>query len=229
MGFPLEDLKYLAYVVAHCEWTEVKGKLDFCIINGVRREENPSSISSASTLCAAIKIADHIGDEVLRARVYHAYLQSTNWNLHPAVRQKYRAQVQLEDMAGFSVVEPLSSLSDQQKLCLFRGLSSLQALRNRLRNIPDMEEFPAACDTSGRYGCQGGWASWWSSQVEKLDKVTAMDGPWDFLEVMIKKITADPPTLGHRNSPTKECIPHVTARLTELKKALECDLPNYFK
>lgn len=230
MGFPLENLKYLAHVVTHCEWQGVKEKLDSMIITGVSREERPSAIATASTLRNAIHIADHIGDERLRADAYYAYLQNTHWDLHPRERKKQKVALQLDDIGDYSTVEPLSNLSEQQRLSLFRGFSSLQTLRNRLRYMPVIEPFPAACDTTHEWrSCSRNWSSWWSGQAERLDRLVSMDGPWDFLATMIKRIAVDPPSLpAHGNAPVKECVAHVQAQLAEMKEAFEHDLPNYF-
>jgi hypothetical protein len=230
MGFQLEDLKYFAHVVSHCGWKEIKSQLHRRIVDGVLQEKNLSSIASASTFSTAIHVADHIGDDQLRAYAYYFFLESAGWDLHRGERQEQRPPLELGDMTGFSTIIPLSSLSDQQKLCLFRGFLSLRTLRSRLCYMPVLEPFPPTCDTSGWSPCHPRWNSWWLTQVEWLDSSLQIDSPWDFLATMIKRASSDPPSLpGHANSQTKDCIGHVTAQLVELKEAFEMDLPNYFK
>jgi hypothetical protein len=229
MNFQLEDLTYLAHVVSECEWVEVKNILHNGIIDGVLQEKDLSAMASASTLCKAVHVADHINDEVLRARAYYFYLASTGWDLHPGERQNGKAALTLERIGERSAVMSLSSLTDKQKLCLFRGLSSLQTLRNRLCYFPVAVPFPDSCDTTQRKSCHVAWKSWWLSQLERIEGSVVMDGPLQFLHDMTNKASKDPPRLpGHEISATKECAGHVISQLTKLKEAFRDDLRNYF-
>ncbi|KAJ3575351.1 hypothetical protein NP233_g1166 [Leucocoprinus birnbaumii] len=253
-SFPLSDLQYFAHVISQCGWSQVKEQLDDRIVHGVAQEKNFSAIATASTLSNAISVADHIGDEVLRAHVYYYYLASAGWDLHhppnnnesPSGKQKQKSALKIDTISRRSTTLPLTNLTPTQKLCLFRGYASFQTLRNRLRYFPVSEPFPpnASCDTPVAQwrSCYGIWHSWWVSQLERIEGLVVMDGPLEFLSAMIKKVVKDPPHLsghnlsggsgngvGNGNGNGKpECMGYVLAQLTELEQAFVNDLPNYF-
>ncbi|KAF5360889.1 hypothetical protein D9756_005038 [Leucocoprinus leucothites] len=242
VAFPLDDLKYFAQVISDCGWTEVKKQFNARIIKAVWQEKDAAAIASASTLRSAIYVADHISDELLRAHVYYYYLASTSWDLYPGERRQKKTALKLDIISKRSAVLPLSSLSETQKLCLFRGFSSLQTVRNLLRHCPVTEPLQCSCEKvqRGIDSCHRGWTSWWLSQLGEFEGSASMDDPIKLLDMMIKKAQKNPPLFSrHHHQATvsntdgaavpKDCCAFVVEQLKELKKALEDDLPNYFR
>jgi hypothetical protein len=101
---------------------------------------------SGAHLSALLRLAESIGSVELKAKAYYKFLCSMNWRLSPKIRQN--SQIKLGKLAAQSEDgaqswwEPLDNLTDEQKICLYRGFHALNALRDELQNVPAVEVLP---------------------------------------------------------------------------------------
>ncbi|KAF5360933.1 hypothetical protein D9756_005076 [Leucocoprinus leucothites] len=82
--------------------------------------------------------------------------------------------------------ETVSQLSEQQKLCIYRGFWSLSLLRSRLAQAPTLTDIPS-CSAHVRM-CIPIWQAWWRKVIDDAEQAgNPMNSPGEIMRMMQRR------------------------------------------
>ncbi|KAF5360711.1 hypothetical protein D9756_005036 [Leucocoprinus leucothites] len=174
--FTNECLEYWLRVATQCYWPRnVVAVSESRLLDSIS-EENPHHLRDV------IRIADNVESEGLKARAYYQFLRCHEWSLSPPQRADRAAggfTFMLANAATIPWFEPLTFLTDSQKLRLHHGYIALSALRDQMRRMPSVD---IDCSCTARLRKR------WAQEGEKMSLDWFYLDPKEFLQSMRYKL-----------------------------------------
>lgn len=207
-------LKYIVRTSMQCGWSHTQKTSETLLLDLTGR--------TAAGLREMLTFADSVSSSRLRARAYYAFLQSVNWQLSPAPGPKTGVlKLASEESISQSWWDPWYSLSDAEKITLYRGFHGLSRLQNQLRAIPHTTNGDSNCRCRSNWGHPSLQSMW--DRVGK-DLVHCI-GPKEFLLGMKNRLSGDRQPCND----SKECmLVHLCSDIDQFLEKFDDYLVHFF-